>query len=150
MTSVADSFLAAARLTAMRNSPPPYEPGAAGLSYYPAAAAAPSSQGNAEGLITPPPLPSAAPVGFGNAGRDESSSTRVSFDDDEDVPPAAAGMDWSPAKKTAGAVSASASDRPSLRSDVDEDEDGHGHHGLVPVLGGGGYGYPPYLAHFEA
>ena len=148
MTSVADSFLAAARLTAMRNSPPPYEPGAAGLSYYPAVAS--SSQGNAEGLITPPPLPSAAPVGFGNAGRDESSSTRVSFDDDEDVPPAAAGMDWSPAKKTAGAVSASASDHPSSRNDVDEDEDGRGHHGLVPVLGGGGYGYPPYLAHFEA
>jgi len=143
MTSVADSFLAAARLTAMRNSPPP-ESGAAGLNYFPAVAMASSE------LITPPPLPSAAPAGFGNAGRDESSSTRVSFDDDEDVPPAAAGMDWSPAKKTAGAVSASASDRPSLRSDVDEDEDGHGHHGLVPVLGGGGYGYPPYLAHFEA
>ena len=124
MTSVADSFLAAARLTAMRNSPPP-DRGC----YYPA------SQGNAEGLITPPPLLAA---GFENDGREESSSIRVSFDDEEERRDAA-GMVFSPAKKVAGAVSSSASNHPSSRYgavDVDEDDT----HGLVPVLGGG-YGY---------
>ena len=130
MTSVADSFLAAARLTAMRNSPPP-DPirRATGLRYYPA------SQGNAEGLITPPPLLAA---GFGNDDRQESSSIRVSFDDEEERRDAA-GMVFSPAKKVAGAVSSSASNHPSSRYgavDVDEDDT----HGLVPVLGGG-YGY---------
>ncbi|EJK59079.1 hypothetical protein THAOC_20747 [Thalassiosira oceanica] len=134
MASVADSFLAAARLTAMRNSPTPDDQ----LRYLPvAAAASSSSQGNAGGLITPPPLPSAA--GFGNGGREE-SSTRVSFDDEEDVP---AGMDLSPAKKTAVATS-SASNHPSMRY---EDEDLRG---LVPVLGGGGYGYLSSCANFEA